>query len=200
MSTINTSLIIGAHVVVRDQQPADIDAFLTMQCSGEWLRWDAPWENPTNPLTAEEEIRFRTQFLENCAKEKPEPRKTAVIAIHTGQPIGMVNRYNLPAHPDAWFVGIDIFADDFLNRGLGTEALRLWVDYLFLHSSIHRISLDTWSFNPRMMRVAQKLGFTYEGAQREMQCWQGQWLDLVHYGQLRSEWEALYRGNGGRHD
>ena len=62
-----------------------------------------------------------------------------------------------------------------------------WRDY----SDIHRISLDTWSFNPRMIRVAQKLGFVYEGAQREMQQWQGEWLDLLHFGMLRSEWDTF---------
>jgi RimJ/RimL family protein N-acetyltransferase len=40
-----------------------------------------------------------------------------------------------------------------------------------------------------MMRVAEKLGFVNEGAQRELIEWQGKWLDLVHYGMLRGEWE-----------
>lgn len=39
------------------------------------------------------------------------------------------------------------------------------------------------------MRVAEKLGFVYEGAQRELVEWQGKRLDLVHYGMLRREWE-----------
>jgi RimJ/RimL family protein N-acetyltransferase len=47
-----------------------------------------------------------------------------------------------------------------------------------------------------MMRVAEKLGLAYEGAEREMVAWQGQRLDLVHYGLLRREWLAG-RGNAG---
>ena len=114
----------------------------------------------------------------------------AVIATLDNQPLGWVNRYSFRDNPLIWLVGIDICEDDFLNRGCGTEALRLWVDYLFAHSDYHKICLDTWSFNPRMMHVAEKIGFVYEGCQREMQFWQGQWLDLVHYGLLREEWEA----------
>ena len=75
-----------------------------------------------------------------------------------------------------------------MNRGLGTEALALWVDYLFANSSVHRLGLDSWSFNSRMKRVAEKVGFVYEGAQREMIEWQGRWLDWMHYGLLRG-WE-----------
>ena len=77
----------------------------------------------------------------------------------------------------------------YLNQGVGTEALGLWVDYLFSISDVHRIGLDTWSFSERMMRVAEKLGFVREGAERELVQWQGEWLDLVHFGMLRREWE-----------
>jgi RimJ/RimL family protein N-acetyltransferase len=38
-----------------------------------------------------------------------------------------------------------------------------------------------------MIHVAEKLGFVYEGAQRELIEWQGERLDLVHYGMLRRE-------------
>jgi RimJ/RimL family protein N-acetyltransferase len=104
-------------------------------------------------------------------------------------PLGWVSRYANDRFPNVWFVGINICEDAVLNRGLGTEALALWVDYLFANSSIHRLGLDTWSFNLRMMRVAEKVGFVYEGAQREMIEWQGRWLDWVHYGLLRPAWE-----------
>jgi len=129
--------------------------------------------------------------MESLATEKPFPRKSAVVATHEGRPIGSVSRYTQHGHEKAWFIGIDIFEDDCLEKGLGTEALQLWIDYLFDNSDVHRIGLDTWSFNPRMIRVARKLGFVYEGAQREMQEWQGCWLDLLHFGMLRSEWAKL---------
>ena len=35
-----------------------------------------------------------------------------------------------------------------------------------------------------------KVGFLYEGAQRQMIQWQGEWLDLIHFGMPRSEWKA----------
>jgi ribosomal-protein-serine acetyltransferase len=40
------------------------------------------------------------------------------------------------------------------------------------------------------MRVAEKLGLVYEGAERELREWQGERLDLVLYGLLRREWLA----------
>ncbi|MGD8626968.1 MAG: GNAT family protein [Anaerolineae bacterium] len=46
-----------------------------------------------------------------------------------------------------------------------------------------------------MRRVAEKVGFVYEGAERELLTWQGQRLDRVHYGLLRREWLAGRAGD-----
>ena len=116
------------------------------------------------------------------------------MAASDGTALGKVNRYSRGSQKHEWCVGIDICEDDYLNRGLGTEALRLWIDYLFANSEIHRLALETWSFNPRMTRVAEKVGFHFEGRLREAQEWQGEWLDKLQFGMLRSEWEGARRG------
>ena len=179
----------GKLVFLRDPIPSDADHYLPWRSSGEWRRYDAPWENSgCSTTTPEEAEAFRERFRAFCQEEPDLPRKRASIATMEGQPMGWVTRYAKEDYPDVWYVGIDIYDDDCLNRGFGTEALRLWIDYLFSHSEVHRIGLETWSFNPRMKRVAEKLGLVYEGAERELREWQGQRLDFVHYGLLRREW------------
>lgn len=180
----------GKKVVLRDSLPADMDTHIRWLNHGEWRRYDAPWERPAS-MTADEISTKRKKFLETCMQELPMPRNRATIATLENKPLGWVNRYADQRRPEAWFVGIDMCEDDYLNRGYGAEALGLWIQHLFTNSEIHRIGLDTWSFNPRMMHVAEKVGFVYEGAQRELIAWQGQRLDLVHYGMLRREWEKI---------
>lgn len=184
------ALAYGQTVILRDPILTDIDRYVHWQTHGEWRMYDAPWEGMRSSMTAEEEETFRQLFLDQCDQNQPEPRRSAMIAT-TGEnrPLGWVSRYANDRFPNAWFVGINICEDGVLNRGLGTEALALWVDYLFANSSVHRLGLDSWSFNPRMKRVAEKVGFVYEGAQREMIEWQGCWLNWVHYGLLRRGWE-----------
>jgi len=122
----------------------------------------------------------------------PESKLNRCVAITIADniPFGWVSRYEQNENPNVWFVGIVIFVDAYLNRGFGTEALRLWVDHLFKVSDKHKLGLDTWSFNPRMIHVAEKVGFVFEGRQREMRHWQGEWLDLLHFGILREEWQG----------
>ena len=179
----------GNRVILRDRLQSDADRFIYWQTHGEWRLLDAPWEGVQTSLTGEQEAVLRTQFSKSYTEELPSPRKRIFIARKDNCPIGWVSRYGEDRTPDAWMVGIDICEDDLLNKGLGTEALGLWVDYLFANSTVHRIGLDTWSFNPRMRHVAEKLGFVPEGSQREARQWNGQWLDLVHFGMLRAEWE-----------
>ncbi len=183
-------LMEGERIILREQLPSDVDRFVYWLTHGEWRKFDAPWEDASANLFAEGEERFRAKFLHRCQEEKPTPRKSAVIILKKNDcPLGWVNTYVKKGFQDLIYVGIDICEDDALGCGLGTEALRLWLDYLFENSTFHKIGLETWSFNPRMMRVAEKVGFCLEGMLRENLQWQGQWLDMINYGILRREWE-----------
>jgi len=175
----------GELVLLRTHLKTDSGPYQRWQTQGEWLSLDAPWERTEEDKQQNQGEKKR----KSPDEDRSAPQKMAVIADFTNKPLGWVTRYS-KRNTFVWHVGIDICEDEFLNRGYGTEALTLWVDYLFENSNYHKIGLDTWSFNPRMMKVAEKIGFIYEGRQREMQFWQDEWLDLIHYGLLRKEWEA----------
>jgi RimJ/RimL family protein N-acetyltransferase len=180
-------MAMGNLVMLRTHLETDRVPYQRWQVKGEWRTLDAPWEHST-PKQKQNKEKNKQKPIE----EDPSPNKMAVIATLENKPLGWVNRYRFRDNPLIWFVGISICEDDYLNRGYGSEALTLWVDYLFSNSHYHKLCLDTWSFNPRMMHVAEKLGFISEGCQREMQFWQNEWLDLVHYGMLREEWDAKH--------
>jgi RimJ/RimL family protein N-acetyltransferase len=181
----------GEQIMLRIWLDSDEDAYVGWWTTGEWLDYDAPWANTTPTETPEDLEKIRDSYRKrppiagdpvNCTR--------AVIATLEGDPLGWVSRYGGKDEPRVIKVGLDICVDAYLNRGLGTEALALWVDHLFATHDLHKIGLDTWSFNPRMMRVAEKVGFRYEGRQRQQRQWQGEWLDLLHYGILHEEWTA----------
>jgi len=187
-------LAVGEHVILRPRVPSDVDIYLHWRTHGEWRQWDAPWEGGGDFLTPEKELEYRERFASMFEGEAPSPRHTAVITTRDGKLLGWVNRYCPKDNPEDWHVGMDICEDEFLNQGIGTDALRLWVDYLFRESDVHRISLGTWSFNERMMRVAEKAGFTCEGRRCEVREWEGERIDYIAYGVLRREWEAGRQG------
>ena len=189
-------LVSGRNVLLRDRQSSDADRYVYWLGHGEWLEYDAPWERVgRKPLTAERKEELRARYVASCARAKRTPRGRAVIATGTSRPLGWVNRYSKEGVPDPVYVGICICEDAYLNRGFGTEALRLWVGYLFAHSKVATLGLETWSFNPRMVRAAEKAGFEHDQVYPKEMQWQGEWLDLVTFRMERSAWQTAVAGS-----
>ncbi|MEZ4520686.1 MAG: GNAT family protein [Thermomicrobiales bacterium] len=76
------------------------------------------------------------------------------------------------------------------NRGLGSEATRMIVDYVFKHLPINRIGLEAYAFNPRAIHVYERCGFTREGVARSALYWDGDYHDAILMSILRDEWLA----------
>ena len=77
--------------------------------------------------------------------------------------------------------------------GQGQSFLRVLVDHAFGTLGAARLWLDASSENPRALRTYERAGFALEGRLR--QHWfrpaLGRCVDLMLFGVLRSDWEAL---------
>ena len=88
-------------------------------------------------------------------------------------------------------LGISIADPAYWSKGYGTDAMRLIIGYGFRELNLHRITSSTISYNTRSIKVHEKMGFKHEGRQRESIQREGQRFDVIHFGILRSEWEAM---------
>jgi RimJ/RimL family protein N-acetyltransferase len=149
----------GDGIILRDGRVEDVDArirWVTVEM--EWGEWDGPWEG-NEPIPAEKIEEARTNMAAALSKTPPTPRNMLYIQRIGGPLLGWVSAYRYdPADCSIW-VGIDICEPAFWGKGIGTEALGLWIDYLFGSMSLDRIRMSTWSGNARMMRCADKCGF-----------------------------------------
>jgi RimJ/RimL family protein N-acetyltransferase len=75
------------------------------------------------------------------------------------------------------------------NKGYGTEAITIIVDYLFLTRQIVRIQATTDLKNKASCRVLERNGFKCEGTIRKAGFVRGQWRDEYLYSILREEWK-----------
>jgi len=91
------------------------------------------------------------------------PRNQLWIERIEGPLLGWVSSYHHDESDRSIWVGINIAESAFWNQGLGTEALRLWIGYLFQGLDLRRVRLGTWSGNRRMVRCAEKCGFALVG-------------------------------------
>jgi RimJ/RimL family protein N-acetyltransferase len=71
------------------------------------------------------------------------------------------------------------------GMGIGTEAQRLLINYLFAHTTVERLEALTDTENLAEQRVLDRLGFQREGVLRHAVWQRGGWRDLVLYAMLR---------------
>ncbi|GJC94488.1 GNAT family [Colletotrichum higginsianum IMI 349063] len=89
-------------------------------------------------------------------------------------------------------VGLGIaLAAPFRGKGYGSEAINWALDWAFRYGNFHRVYLGTVSYNERAQHLYKKLGFVEEGRSREAHWFDRKWHDLISYGMLEQEWEAL---------
>jgi len=77
------------------------------------------------------------------------------------------------------------------NRGYGSQAVRLLLDYGFKELGLHRVWVHVLSSNGAAISVYEKAGFIREGRLREAACIENSRVDLIILGILRREYELL---------
>ena len=75
------------------------------------------------------------------------------------------------------------------DKGYGTEAVEIVVDYLFLSKEIVRIQAIADVLNFASQKVLEKAGFKKEGTIRKSNFIKGEWRDGCLYSILREEWK-----------
>jgi len=182
----------GKQIKLRDWIIEDLKEF-TFWHSGKkrWMEFDAPYyKKPTK-----EEIQNKlNEITEKIISENWEtPRKRLVIANkEENKLIGTVSWYWQSKETNWKSIGIVIYDEHHWSKGIGYEALKLWIDYLFEEcKEIVRLDLRTWSGNEKMMRLARKLGFKEEARFRMARIVKGDYYDSIGMGLLRSEWMKI---------
>ncbi|MFX1374600.1 MAG: GNAT family N-acetyltransferase [Promethearchaeota archaeon] len=85
-------------------------------------------------------------------------------------------------------VGIMIGEKEFQNKGYGTEAMELLVEYGFQQVNLNRIQLHVYDFNIRAINSYRKIGFIEEGRMRQAQFKNGKYHDMILMSILHEEW------------
>jgi RimJ/RimL family protein N-acetyltransferase len=113
--------------------------------------------------------------------------KTFIVQKKDGTKIGIINhRLNLPYK---WTEISYFFTPSERDKGYGTEAVQLMIDYLFLSKELARIQAIADMRNKASQRVLEKAGFKREGTMRNCQFIRGDWRDHYLYSILREEWK-----------
>lgn len=158
------------NIILRDMIESDIEDYVRwFTVEREWENWDAPWEKENTD--EESEHRSWTEYYESVKQLPDDELRWKFEIVWNGRHIGWVSSYMMnesyewvsadsfqPGQTVYRAIGIDVCEPDVWGHGVGTNALRAFMNYYFENGAAE-LYTQTWSGNARMIRCASKLGF-----------------------------------------
>ncbi|RLL48326.1 N-acetyltransferase [Oceanobacillus piezotolerans] len=180
--------MIGKKAIISRATKKDIDElyFWKYEENGQEAK---KWNGPYIPEEKVTKIDYQKSWEEEIYPNVP----ASMVIRADGKVIGSVGCYWVDQNTNWLETGIVIYDSNYWNGGYGTEAYKLWIDFLFNSTDLHRLGMSTWSGNTRMVKVAEKIGMIEEARIRQARTVNGEYFDAIKMGILRSEWEERQR-------
>jgi RimJ/RimL family protein N-acetyltransferase len=129
----------------------------------------------------------------NFEKRLTDEEKAWFVIEVAGVVIGGIGLHHSNRRDGRSEFGIGIYDPDYVGKGYGSDAIMVLLRWAFRIQNYRRICLTTAGDNPRAIAAYEKCGFVHEGRLREHIYSNGEYVDLVNMGMLRTEWEARQR-------
>lgn len=178
---LSIPLLTGERVMLRDKIPGDRENYLATGGQAEAIWGFGGDMKDVRPKTSEEADRFM--------KGRP-GWMTWMIVLNDGRGIGSVSLHDIVETDRNAMLAIGISSADDMDRGYGTEAIKLVLAHGFNSMNLHRIDLRVLSRNKRAIRAYEKCGFTHEGIKRESALIDGKWEQDVFMSILEHEFST----------
>lgn len=165
--------------------PADADElFRVTDTSRRYLRQWLPW---VDHATCSNDTR---RVIESGLRQFANRQGFHAVICYDGQIVGVVGFHAIDWVNRSTSIGYWL-AESHQGKGLMTASCRALIDHAFGTWKLNRITIRCATGNLRSQAVVERLGFTREGVQREVEWLYDHFVDLVHYALLRSEWPTV---------
>ena len=191
LNFVKKPIIIGNRVILRPFENQDIEPMITILNEPELKKLTGSVTNDRDAnIEMDEDERKRVEDWYKSRNDQTDRLDLAIVMKDTNHIIGelVFNEYDECTNNVNFRV---LISHSYLNRGLGSEAIQLFVQYGFEELCLHKISLEVFSFNPRAERVYTKIGFKLEGIKREDFKYNDEYIDTKIYGLLKSDYDQI---------
>ncbi|MDR0559834.1 MAG: GNAT family N-acetyltransferase [Prevotellaceae bacterium] len=128
-------------------------------------------------------------FLNNLSKE----HNYSIIDLEKDELLGICGFLDIDYVNQTAETGIFIGNKNYYNKGYGTEALSLLIDYGFKALNFHNIMLKVYEYNKRAKKCYEKIGFQEIGTRREALCRNLKKHDIIYMDILSNEFYDKYK-------
>ncbi len=132
-------------------------------------------------ISVEEHIKW-LDSLKNSEKN------LAFVVFIDNNPIGIVSIVNINKTHKTSDWGFYIYDTSLRGKGIGTSVLEKLINYAFNSLNIDKLNCEAIITNIQVHKLYQKVGFKEEGIKRKNIIKNGERMDVIQYGLLKSEW------------
>jgi ribosomal-protein-serine acetyltransferase len=156
--------------------------FAVVDANRAYLREWLPWVDRTNAVAD------TTAFLEASVRARDAGAAYGFL-IERGHDVcgtiglNRIDKGNRSADLGYWL------AQDAQRQGIVTAACRVLLRFGFASAQLNRVTLGAAVGNERSRRVAERLGFSYEGTSLEAEWVRDRFVDHARYAMLKRDWE-----------
>ncbi len=126
-------------------------------------------------------------------RKKKDDLVFSIIELKTEKLIGNTGLHNINHINRTAEFGIAIMDKRYWNKGYGTEAVTLMLDYGFNVLSLNSIVLWVYEENKRAQRVYEKVGFRKIGMRREARLIAGKFMNDIYMDILAKEFNKKHK-------
>ena len=178
----------------RDIHFAPIDHEKDAEVEAKWTH-DAEFMRlmELKPVRAMSPAMLKKQY-EKIEKDIDENHNLYYFTVHTRSDERLIGKAALEwiewSNGNGW-VRLGIGPADERRKGYGTQILQLLLRFAFAELNLFRVSALVPEYNQAMIALLKKFGFVEEVRRRESVERDGRFWDLLSFGLLKTEWEAL---------
>jgi RimJ/RimL family protein N-acetyltransferase len=129
--------------------------------------------------------------VERLFEERERSSLDDSFAVHwegEDEPVGVVSLANINQANSAADLSVIVGDEKDRDRGLGTEAIRILLEYAFEDLGLNRVGLSVFEFNGTAIHAYEKLGFKREGRLRKAIWRDGEFHDAILMSVLARDW------------
>ena len=118
-----------------------------------------------------------------------------IVRLEDDKLIGTIGLHDIDHINRRATFGIFIGDKSVRNKGYGTEAINLLLDFAFNYLNLNSVNLTVLDVNERAKRCYEKVGFKEFGRQRKCKFVNGKYYDIIHMDILKEEFKQSYIKN-----
>jgi RimJ/RimL family protein N-acetyltransferase len=123
----------------------------------------------------------------------PEQVDFSIVNMKSGELVGACTLTSINGRNSTAEARLFIGEEQFWNKGYGTEALILLLDYAFNVLNLHNVRLNVNAINENAIHVYEKLGFKLAGKLRESRTYLRKRYDLYLMDMLAKEFDKKHK-------